>query len=91
MPASGATLVARLTVGPARVLDLPGGTLAPGAPGDVTILDLEHRHTIEPKRFQSKGRNTPFGGWPCVGGPWATIVAGRVVMEAGALTGGGGA
>jgi dihydroorotase len=82
------TLIARLTVGPARVLDLPGGALAPGAPGDVTILDLEREHRIDPARFQSRGRNTPFGGWPCVGAPWMTVVGGRVVMREGALVDG---
>jgi dihydroorotase len=75
------TLIARLTVGPARVLDLPGGSLTSGAPGDVTILELDREHTVDPTRFHSRGRNTPFGGWPCVGGPWMTIVGGRVVME----------
>jgi len=82
------TLVARLTVGPARVLELPGGSLRPGGPGDVTILDLEREHVIDPARFHSKGRNTPFGGWRCVGAPWMTVVAGRVVMQEGRVTGG---
>ncbi|MBI2466923.1 MAG: dihydroorotase [Candidatus Rokubacteria bacterium] len=79
------TLIARLTVGPARVLDLPGGSLTAGAPGDVTILDLERKHVIDPTRFHSKSRNTPFGGWACVGAPWMTVVAGRIVMQEGAL------
>jgi dihydroorotase len=78
-----ATLVARLTAGPARVLDLPGGSLTPGGPGDVTILDLEREHVIEPARFRSKARNTPFGGWRCTGAPWMTIVGGRIVMRDG--------
>jgi dihydroorotase len=82
------TLVARLTVGPARVLDLPGGSLTPGAPGDVTILDLAREHTLDPTRFYSRGRNTPFGGWPCVGAPSMTIVGGRIVMRDGAITAG---
>jgi dihydroorotase len=82
------TLVARLTMGPARVLDLPGGSLRPGGPGDVTILDLEREHVIDPARFHSKGRNTPFAGWRCVGAPWMTVVAGRVVMQEGRVTGG---
>ncbi|HEV8675054.1 MAG TPA: dihydroorotase [Methylomirabilota bacterium] len=80
------TLVARFTTGPARVLDLPGGSLTPGAPGDVTILDLEREHRIDPARFLSRARNTPFGGWRCVGGPWMTVVGGRIVMRAGVLT-----
>ena len=77
------TLIARLTAGPARVLGLPGGSLAPGAPGDVTVLDLAQEHVIEPARFRSKARNTPFGGWACVGAPWMTVVGGRVVMRDG--------
>jgi dihydroorotase len=81
------TLIARLTVGPARVLGLPGGSLAPGAPGDVTVLDLAQEHVIEPARFRSKARNTPFGGRACVGAPWLTVVGGQVVMRAGVVAG----
>jgi dihydroorotase len=74
-----ATLVARLSTDPARLLNLPGGTLAPGAPADVTILDLDRELTVDPARFLSKGRNTPFAGWRLRGTPWMTIVAGKVV------------
>jgi len=72
-------LVARLSSGPARVLGLPGGRLSPGAPADVTILDLAGERTIDPARFHSRSRNTPFGGWTLTGGPWMTIVGGKVV------------
>lgn len=75
-------LIELLTSGPARVLGLPGGTLAPGSPADVTVIDLERAATIEPRSFRSKSRNTPFGGWPVTGGAVLTIVAGRVVFEA---------
>jgi dihydroorotase len=85
------TFVTRLTAGPARVLGLPGGSLSPGGPGDVTVLDLEREHVIDPARFQSRARNTPFAGWACVGGPWMTVVGGRVVMREGALVDGGAA
>jgi dihydroorotase len=70
------TLVTRLSTAPARLLDLPGGSLAPGAPADVTILDLEQRWTVDPMRFRSRSRNTPFAGWTGVGAPWMTIVGG---------------
>jgi dihydroorotase len=83
------TFVARLTTGPARVLGLPGGSLTPGAPGDVTVLDLERAHAVDPARFRSRARNTPFAGWPCVGAPWMTVVGGRVVMREGAVLDGG--
>lgn len=76
-------VVALLSPRAARVLGLPGGSLAPGSPADVTVLDLERRVKVEPERFQSKGRNTPFGGWTLNGGPVMTIVAGKVVWEHG--------
>jgi dihydroorotase len=74
-----ATLVARLSSDPARLLNLPGGRLTAGAPADVTILDLEAEHVVVPARFRSKSRNTPFGGWPLRGAPWMTIVGGKIV------------
>jgi dihydroorotase len=75
-------MVALLSTAPARVLSLPGGTLAPGALADLTLLDLDRRIKVEPARFESKGRNTPFGGWTLRGGPAMTIVGGRVVWKA---------
>lgn len=76
-------LVELLTSGPARALGLPGGTLAPGSPGDVTLLDLERKVTVDPKSFRSKGRNTPFGGWELRGAPAGTVVGGRRVAPGG--------
>lgn len=74
-------LVAAFSSGAARALGLPGGTLAEGAPADVTVLDLRRRRTVDPARFRSKGRNTPFAGWTLAGWPVLTIVAGRVVFR----------
>jgi dihydroorotase len=73
------TLVARLSTGPARLLNLPGGSLAPGATADITILDLEQPWTVDPATFRSRSRNTPFGGWTGAGAPWMTIVGGERV------------
>src|SRR5437879_11145900 len=73
------TLVARMSRAPARLLNLPGGSLTAGAPADVTILDLDRELTVDPARFHSKSRNTPFAGWTLRGGPWKTIVSGKVV------------
>jgi dihydroorotase len=73
------TLVRRLSTEPARLLNLPGGTLRPGAPADITVLDLGRELTVEPHRFHSRSRNTPFAGWQLTGGPRMTIVGGRRV------------
>ena len=75
-------LVALFSTNAARAFGLPGGTLAPGAPADVTVLDLRRRRRVDPERFVSKGRNSPFGGWSLRGWPAWTIVAGRVVFPA---------
>jgi dihydroorotase len=69
------------SAGPARVLDLPGGTLAPGAPANLTLFDPERRWRVDASRFESLSRNTPFEGWDLVGAPATTIVEGRVVWK----------
>ncbi len=74
-------LVSLLSTNPARILALPGGTLAPGGPADVTVLDLSRKRQVEPARFESKGRNTPFAGWTLEGWPVMTIVGGRVAWK----------
>ncbi len=74
-------LVARMTVGPARILGLPAGTLAPGAAADVTLIDPERRWRVEARAFRSKGRNTPFEGWEMTGRAVAVLVGGRLVHD----------
>jgi dihydroorotase len=79
--------VAKLTSSPAQLFKLPKGTLAAGADADVVIVDPETSWEVDPSRFHSKSRNTPFGGWKVKGRAITTIVAGRVVYE---LNGNGG-
>lgn len=75
------TLVSRLSADPARLLGLPGGRLSPGVPADLTFLDPERELTIDPSKFHSRSRNTPFAGWTPRGGPSMTIVNGTVVSR----------
>jgi len=75
-------LIELLSTGPARCLGLPGGSLAPGSPGDVTLIDTEREIEVAAARFRSKAANTPFEGWRLRGAAVATIVAGRVVHRA---------
>jgi len=78
-----AQLVRLFSTGPADVFNLPGGTLRQGEPADLTLLDLRKRWTVDPAKFLSKARNTPFAGRPLKGSPVATIVGGKMVWQAG--------
>jgi dihydroorotase len=75
-------IIAALTVGPARVLNLPHGTLSVGAVADVTVIDPQRRWTVDVARLHSKSRNTPFEGMAMQGQAVVTIVGGRVVWRA---------
>jgi dihydroorotase len=77
-------LVALFTTGPAGVLHLKKGTLAVGADADVTIIDPDHRWTVDATRFRSKSRNTPFAGWELRGRADTVIVGGKVKYRLGA-------
>lgn len=76
------TMVERMSWGPARAFNLPGGSLERGSAADVTVFDPSAEWTVEPGRFLSKSRNTPFGGWELRGAPRYTIVEGRIVWRA---------
>jgi dihydroorotase len=78
-----ARLVELLSVNPARILGVPGGSLAEGAPADISILAPDLRVTVSAASMRSKSRNTPFDGWTLRGGVAATIVGGRIVFANG--------
>lgn len=75
--------LAKMTCNPARLLNLPGGSLQPGRPADITIIDPTKSWIVEPDQFYSKGRSTPFAGALVKGQVWGTIVAGRFVKREG--------
>jgi len=72
-------LVELLSTNPARILNIPGGSLSDGAIADVTVLAPDLQVVVDASKFRSKSRNTPFGGWQFRGGVAATIVGGRTV------------
>jgi dihydroorotase len=72
-------LVELLSVNPARILNVPGGSLAEGAPADISILAPDMAVTVSAASMRSLSRNTPFDGWTLRGGVAATMVGGRVV------------
>lgn len=75
-------LVQLLTIGPARALGLPGGTLDKGQPADITIIDPAEVRTVKPESFRGKSRNSPFMARTLTGWPIATIVDGVIVFNA---------
>lgn len=72
-------LIELLSTNPARILRVPGGSLAVGVPADMTILAPDLTVTLNAARLRSKSKNTPFDGWKLRGGVAATIVGGRIV------------
>jgi dihydroorotase len=77
-----ARFVELLSVNPARILGIPGGTLAIGSVGDVTVF-ADRPWTVDARLFRSKGKNTPFDGMTLPRRALATIVEGAVVYEHG--------
>ena len=74
-------LIAKYTVNPARLLNLPKGTLAVGADADVTVLDPDREWIFERAATASKSANSPFFGWKLKGRAVATIVGGKIVWS----------
>ena len=73
--------VDKLSTAPAKAFGLAKGTLAVGADAYVAIVDQQEQWEVDPAKFRSKSRNTPFAGWKVKGRVTTTIVSGRVVFE----------
>ena len=68
-----------MTKKPADVFGLPYGRLHMGESADLVFIDLEKEQDIDSNSFVSKGKNTPFQGWTCMGWPAMTMFEGKVV------------
>ena len=75
-------IVELMSCRPARLLNLPAGTLRPGAPADVVLFDPSEKWTVEPEKLHSKSKNTPFGGMELTGRVKMTICRGQIVYRA---------
>ena len=73
-------IVELLSLNPARILRVPGGTLSEGAPADITIIAPDLKVRVDVRTMRSRSRNTPFDGWELRGAAVATIVGGRTVF-----------
>ena len=79
--------IAKMTCNPARAFGLTdAGELRVGGPADLTIINPAWRWTVNPERFVSQGRNTPFAGRRLRGKAWGTVVGGRFALREYRLT-----
>jgi dihydroorotase len=74
-------MIELLSVNPARVINVAGGALTPGAPADISVLAPEMKTTVDASVLKSKSKNTPFGGWELRGGVLATFVGGSLTYD----------
>ena len=77
------TAIERLSTAPARILGIPGGSLAPGGPADVTLIDPNRAWLVDIHKFKSKSRNSPFHGWQLPGQAVMTMVGGKIIYSEG--------
>ncbi len=74
-------LIRAMSTRPAELLGIPAGTLKPGAPADIVVIDLDAPWVLDPADLKSKCKNTPFDEAKFTGRAVRTIVAGRTVFE----------
>ena len=73
-------LITKMAKNPAKLIG-KNNDIKPGNPADLTIIDTQKTHTIDPEIFRSKSRNTPFGGHSVKGCAFMTIVDGKIVYK----------
>jgi dihydroorotase len=71
--------LARVTINPARIFNLPAGRIAAGELADMVIVDDQCHYQCDSKNFLSAGRNTGFQGWDFGARAVTTLVAGRII------------
>jgi dihydroorotase len=74
-------LVERMSIAPAKILGVVGGSLSTGAPADITLVDTEREWVINANRFLSKSKNTCFDGRKVKGKAVLTMVGGEVIYD----------
>ena len=74
-------LIAKMSCNPARILNLPKGTLAKGADADITVIHPELAWSVDAAAFRSLGKNSPFSGRKLKGRAVLTIVGGDIKYD----------
>lgn len=74
-------LIAKMSPNPARILNIPKGTIHAGADADITVIDPQFKWTVDVKSFRSRGKNSPFHGRQMQGRAILTIVGGEIKYD----------
>lgn len=80
-----AEVIEKLTANPARAFGISGGILKRGGDADVTVFDPDEEWVVDPDKFHSRSRNTPFSGWRLRGRVKLTLVGGKPVFKDGKI------
>ncbi len=78
-------LIDKMSTAPAKIIRVQGGSLQKGSLADITVIDPELQKVVEPEKWFSKSRNTPFAGRRLTGAAVYTIVDGRVAYRKGVI------
>ncbi len=73
--------IARVSIGPAKIVGLDAGTLTPGKQADIVVIDPEQYWKVSPENMLSRGHNTPFRDWELKGKVVHTLLAGKTVFK----------
>ncbi len=73
--------IAKLSLNPASILKIKGGTIKEGREADLTVIDLSKEYTVKKEDFRSRSKNSPFIGWKMKGKAMLTMVGGRIVWK----------
>lgn len=74
-------MVEKMSYNPAKIAGIDRGTLLPGRPADIIIVNVDDEIVIDRNNFVSKGHNTPFDGYKVKGIVEYTIVGGKIVYK----------
>ena len=74
-------LIEMMSVRPREIFGIDGGIMKEGAVADLALLDIDREWTVDPEKFVSMGRATPFKDWKLQGQNLLTVYRGEIVYE----------
>ncbi|MDD6484312.1 MAG: dihydroorotase [Clostridiales bacterium] len=78
-------LIEKMSLNPARLLNITKGTLSPGAIADIVIFDPEKPWTVDINKLHSKSKNSPYDGFELFGKPEYVLLGGKIIIDKGEL------